>query len=95
MSRFAVIERASIDEAYMDLTNAVQERLRKMRGQPVPAELLPTTFIQGLPDDTDAAAAQGGSTDCKGTASLLAGAASLPLLFSLVFVGRRGSGLTK
>ncbi|KYO23933.1 DNA polymerase eta [Alligator mississippiensis] len=65
MSRFAVIERASIDEAYMDLTNAVQERLRKMRGQPVPAELLPTTFIQGLPDDTDAAAAQGGSTDCK------------------------------
>uniref|UniRef100_A0A7M4F2M9 DNA polymerase eta n=1 Tax=Crocodylus porosus TaxID=8502 RepID=A0A7M4F2M9_CROPO len=48
MSRFAMIERASIDEAYMDLTNAVQERLRKMRGQPVPAELLPTTFIQGM-----------------------------------------------
>ncbi|XP_019382869.1 PREDICTED: DNA polymerase eta isoform X3 [Gavialis gangeticus] len=65
MSRFAMIERASIDEAYMDLTNAVQERLRKMRGQPVPAELLPTTFIQGMPDDTDAAAAQGGSTDRK------------------------------
>ncbi|KAF7253237.1 DNA polymerase eta [Varanus komodoensis] len=50
MSRFAVIERASIDEAYMDLTSAVKERLKKMKRQPVEAEQLPTTYIQGLPD---------------------------------------------
>lgn len=49
MSRFAVIERASIDEAYMDLTSAVQERLKKMSGQPILAKLLPTTYIQGMP----------------------------------------------
>ncbi|XP_048339569.1 DNA polymerase eta isoform X2 [Sphaerodactylus townsendi] len=50
MSRFAVIERASIDEAYMDLTKAVQERLQKMKGQPIAAEQLATTYIQGLPE---------------------------------------------
>ena len=33
MSRFAVIERASIDEAYMDLTAAVQQRLKDMARQ--------------------------------------------------------------
>lgn len=49
MSRFAVIERASIDEAYVDLTEAVQERLQKLQGQPVSADLLPTTYIEGLP----------------------------------------------
>nr|XP_056708959.1 DNA polymerase eta [Euleptes europaea] len=54
MSRFAVIERASIDEAYMDLTNAVQERLQKMQGQPVAAEQLATTYIQGLPETSAA-----------------------------------------
>ncbi|XP_053238830.1 DNA polymerase eta isoform X2 [Podarcis raffonei] len=50
MSRFAVIERASIDEAYMDLTSAVQERIQKMKGQAIVAELLATTYIQGWPD---------------------------------------------
>ncbi|XP_042307774.1 DNA polymerase eta [Sceloporus undulatus] len=50
MSRFAVIERASIDEAYMDLTSAVQERLQKMKGQPIVPEQLATTYIQGFPD---------------------------------------------
>ncbi|XP_007934393.1 DNA polymerase eta [Orycteropus afer afer] len=49
MSRFAVIERASIDEAYIDLTSAVQERLQKLQGQPISADLLPTTYIEGLP----------------------------------------------
>ncbi|XP_006860560.1 PREDICTED: DNA polymerase eta isoform X2 [Chrysochloris asiatica] len=49
MSRFAVIERASIDEAYVDLTSAVQERLQKLQGQPISADLLPTTYIEGLP----------------------------------------------
>ncbi|KAM5325543.1 DNA polymerase eta isoform 1-T2 [Glossophaga mutica] len=51
MSRFAVIERASIDEAYVDLTSAVQERLQKLQGQPISADLLPTTYIEGLPQD--------------------------------------------
>ncbi|ELW66006.1 DNA polymerase eta isoform X2 [Tupaia chinensis] len=49
MSRFAVIERASIDEAYIDLTSAVQERLQKLQGQPISADLLPTTYIEGFP----------------------------------------------
>uniref|UniRef100_A0A8C6RVX1 DNA polymerase eta n=1 Tax=Nannospalax galili TaxID=1026970 RepID=A0A8C6RVX1_NANGA len=49
MSHFAVIERASIDEAYIDLTSAVQERLQKLQGQPISADLLPTTYIEGLP----------------------------------------------
>ncbi|XP_038616712.1 DNA polymerase eta isoform X2 [Tachyglossus aculeatus] len=55
MSRFAVIERASIDEAYVDLTHAVQERLQKLQGQPIPADLLPTTYVQGLPHGSGAA----------------------------------------
>lgn len=41
MSHFAVIERASIDEAYIDLTSAVQERLQKLQGQPISAERVP------------------------------------------------------
>ncbi|XP_014390863.1 PREDICTED: DNA polymerase eta isoform X2 [Myotis brandtii] len=49
MSHFAVIERASIDEAYVDLTSAVRERLQKLQGQPISADLLPTTYIEGLP----------------------------------------------
>ncbi|XP_075301794.1 DNA polymerase eta isoform X2 [Opisthocomus hoazin] len=49
LSRFAAIERASIDEAYLDLTGGVRERLRALRGGPVAAALLPTTFVQGLP----------------------------------------------
>ncbi|XP_053457512.1 DNA polymerase eta isoform X3 [Nycticebus coucang] len=49
MSHFAVIERASIDEAYVDLTSAVQERLQKLQGQPISADLLPSTYIEGLP----------------------------------------------
>lgn len=49
LSRFAAIERASIDEAYLDLTGSVRERLRELRGRPLEAELLPTTFVQGLP----------------------------------------------
>ncbi|NXN27689.1 POLH polymerase, partial [Nycticryphes semicollaris] len=44
LSRFAAIERASIDEAYLDLTGSVRERLRALRGQPLGADLLPTTF---------------------------------------------------
>ncbi|XP_073938198.1 DNA polymerase eta isoform X2 [Castor canadensis] len=49
MSHFAVIERASIDEAYIDLTSAVQDRLQKLQSQPISADLLPSTYIEGLP----------------------------------------------
>ncbi|XP_036783328.2 DNA polymerase eta isoform X1 [Manis pentadactyla] len=55
MSRFAVIERASIDEAYVDLTGAVQERLQELQGQPISADLLPRTYIEGLPHSLKAA----------------------------------------
>ena len=49
MSRFAVIERASIDEAYMDLTAAVQQRLKDMTDKQIEPRLLRTTYIQGYP----------------------------------------------
>ncbi|KAM4903477.1 DNA polymerase eta isoform 2-T2 [Sylvia borin] len=51
LSRFAAIERASIDEAYLDLTGSARHRLRELRGRPLPAELLPSTFVQGLPGE--------------------------------------------
>ncbi|NWQ62288.1 POLH polymerase, partial [Neopipo cinnamomea] len=53
LSRFAAIERASIDEAYLDLTGSARDRLRALRGGPVPAAALPSTFVQGLPGDPD------------------------------------------
>ncbi|KAM5164460.1 DNA polymerase eta [Mantella aurantiaca] len=49
MSRFAVVERASIDEAYIDLTEAVQKRLKDMEGQPVSGDMLKCTYVQGYP----------------------------------------------
>uniref|UniRef100_A0A8C7YCG3 UmuC domain-containing protein n=1 Tax=Oryzias sinensis TaxID=183150 RepID=A0A8C7YCG3_9TELE len=49
MSRFAVIERASIDEAYMDLTAAVQQRLKTTTEEQMRPCLLKTTYIQGYP----------------------------------------------
>lgn len=49
MSRFAVIERASIDEAYMDLTAAVQQRLKNMSESQMDSQMLSTTYIQGFP----------------------------------------------
>ncbi|XP_070772216.1 DNA polymerase eta [Enoplosus armatus] len=49
MSRFAVIERASIDEAYMDLTAAIQQRLKNITDKQIDPHLLKTTYIQGYP----------------------------------------------
>ncbi|MED6269055.1 hypothetical protein CHARACLAT_029091 [Characodon lateralis] len=49
MSRFAVIERASIDEAYMDLTAAVQQWWKNMPDQQINPCLFRTTYIQGYP----------------------------------------------
>lgn len=52
MSRFAVVERASIDEAYMDLTVAVQQRLKDMTDKQIKPHLLKTTCIQGYPHNS-------------------------------------------
>ncbi|XP_077138036.1 DNA polymerase eta isoform X1 [Ranitomeya variabilis] len=49
MARFAVVERASIDEAYIDLTDTVQRRLQELAGQPLPEGSLRTTHVQGYP----------------------------------------------
>ncbi|XP_016382619.1 DNA polymerase eta [Sinocyclocheilus rhinocerous] len=49
MSRFAVIERASIDEAYMDLTGSVQDRLKHMSVQDITPQQLKSTYAQGFP----------------------------------------------
>ncbi|KAJ8248629.1 hypothetical protein GJAV_G00244050 [Gymnothorax javanicus] len=65
MSRFAVIERASIDEAYIDLTASVQQRLRDMEGQQVAPDLLKTTHVQGFPqaDSNQQGATEGAAPD--------------------------------
>ncbi|XP_038593220.1 DNA polymerase eta [Micropterus salmoides] len=52
MSRFAVIERASIDEAYMDLTAAIQQRLKNITDKEIDPRLLRTTYIQGYPQSS-------------------------------------------
>ncbi|KAE8280698.1 DNA polymerase eta [Larimichthys crocea] len=64
MSRFAVIERASIDEAYMDLTAAVQQRLKNMADTQIEAHLR-TTYIQGYPktEQKQEAPAEGAALD--------------------------------
>ncbi|XP_061083679.1 DNA polymerase eta [Conger conger] len=49
MSRFAVVERASIDEAFMDLTASVQQRLKAREGRGMEPDLLKTTHVQGFP----------------------------------------------
>ncbi|XP_029448693.1 DNA polymerase eta isoform X2 [Rhinatrema bivittatum] len=61
MSRFAVIERASIDEAYVDLTSAVRDRLGREKAGPLSADLLSNTYIQGFPCCLGEVAEQ----DCK------------------------------
>ncbi|KAM4772786.1 DNA polymerase eta [Rhinophrynus dorsalis] len=53
MSRFAVVERASIDEAYIDLTDSVQKRLREYGVSPIPESLLQSTYVQGYPQLSD------------------------------------------
>ncbi|XP_059501080.1 DNA polymerase eta isoform X2 [Stegostoma tigrinum] len=48
MSRFAVIERASIDEVFVDLTAAARQRCRTLEGQRIDGRLLGTTFVEGF-----------------------------------------------
>ncbi|KAG8428930.1 hypothetical protein GDO86_018798, partial [Hymenochirus boettgeri] len=56
MSQFAVVERASIDEAYIDLTDSVERRLRDMGVAPIAGDILKTTHVQGcqLPGQANA-----------------------------------------
>ncbi|XP_076831336.1 DNA polymerase eta isoform X2 [Brachyhypopomus gauderio] len=49
MSRFAVVERASIDEAYMDLTASVQKKLKDLTAAQIEPHSLKTTYVQGFP----------------------------------------------
>ncbi|XP_069810528.1 DNA polymerase eta [Dendropsophus ebraccatus] len=49
MSRFAVVERASIDEVYIDLSDSVQKRIHEMAGRQIPEEELRSTYVQGYP----------------------------------------------
>ncbi|XP_074674294.1 DNA polymerase eta isoform X2 [Strix aluco] len=65
LSRFAAIERASIDEAYLDLTGSARERLRALRGRPLAATMLPTTFVQGLPDEPGPGPQPGGKEELR------------------------------
>ncbi|TRY60043.1 hypothetical protein DNTS_010086 [Danionella cerebrum] len=51
LSRFAVIERASIDEAYLDLTRCVEERLSHGAGAGITGQQLKSTHVQGFPQD--------------------------------------------
>ncbi|KAM3606534.1 uncharacterized protein V6R79_018181 [Siganus canaliculatus] len=62
MSRFAVIERASIDEAYMDLTAAVQQRLKNMTDEENLPVHLKTTYVQGYPQTSMTQEAPGEDT---------------------------------
>uniref|UniRef100_UPI00358DFDDF DNA polymerase eta n=1 Tax=Myxine glutinosa TaxID=7769 RepID=UPI00358DFDDF len=53
MSQYAIVERASIDEAYVELTAQVQEKIRQMEGHvPTPSQL-PRTFVEGWPRDDE------------------------------------------
>ncbi|XP_055025760.2 apoptosis-stimulating of p53 protein 2a isoform X4 [Misgurnus anguillicaudatus] len=57
MSRFAVIERASIDEAYMDLTASVQQRIKDMTALEIKPHHLKSTYVQGFPQNQETHAA--------------------------------------
>lgn len=69
MSRFAVIERASIDEAYMDLTSSVQKRLKDLRADQIDPHNLKTTYAQGFPLDTAELSQTGDVLMDKGTST--------------------------
>ncbi len=63
MSRFAVIERASIDEAYMDLTASVQDRLKHMSVQDITPQQLRSTYVQGFPQTSSGGPSEDAATD--------------------------------
>lgn len=48
MSQFnACVERASIDEAYLDVTKEAEERLKSAMSRSVSIDQVPNTFIEG------------------------------------------------
>ncbi|CAM9688972.1 unnamed protein product [Lampetra fluviatilis] len=57
MARFAIVERASIDEAYMDLTGALASRISALHGRPLVPDDLPGTHVEGWPRDREVDAA--------------------------------------
>nr|XP_032818790.1 DNA polymerase eta isoform X2 [Petromyzon marinus] len=57
MARFAIVERASIDEAYMDLTDALASRISALHGRPLVPDDLPGTHVEGWPRDREVDAA--------------------------------------
>ncbi|XP_059422818.1 DNA polymerase eta [Carassius carassius] len=67
MSRFAVVERASIDEAYMDLTASVQDRLKHMSVQDITLQQLRSTYVQGFPQTSSSGWSEPAGTDKEET----------------------------
>lgn len=54
LSKFSdCVERASIDEAYIDLTEEVRKRMDTLGSDNVSPEQLPNTFIVGWGDNKD------------------------------------------
>ena len=53
LSQFSgCVERASVDEAYIDLTEEVQKRMATLNSQKVSSDQLPNTFVVGYePED--------------------------------------------
>uniref|UniRef100_A0A8C8G080 DNA polymerase eta n=1 Tax=Oncorhynchus tshawytscha TaxID=74940 RepID=A0A8C8G080_ONCTS len=89
MSRFAVLERASIDEAYMDLTAAIQQRLKSMTDQQVDPQLLKTSHVQGYPRaplDQEEARRSSGLQQWLSSVSGGSGCAELQLALGAVIV---------
>ncbi|XP_033115936.1 DNA polymerase eta-like [Anneissia japonica] len=75
------VERASIDEAYIDLTEAVQQRMERMQGESVTFDMLPNTHVVGWDgtgesseraDDQDSKQ-DGGAVQCDGLSNREAG----------------------
>ncbi|XP_061172523.1 DNA polymerase eta-like [Saccostrea echinata] len=64
LSKFSdCVERASIDEAYIDLTEEVKKRMASTKTQDVSMEQLPNTFIVGWGDDKDGSKRKQGVDD--------------------------------
>nr|XP_053629418.1 DNA polymerase eta-like isoform X2 [Cherax quadricarinatus] len=49
------VERASIDEAYIDLTNVIEGKLKQLDGKKLTPDLLPSTWVVGydIPESED------------------------------------------
>ena len=64
LSRFSnCVEIASIDESYIDLTEAVTDRLAEMESKPVLSSQLPNSHIVGWDGNTDEESSKEGNYD--------------------------------